>query len=275
MKQRRQEEEEMEEEPSPSFFTTDKVSAHVHVMRLAFSVPEANDRGIVYLHTLVSTLRDNPYLPMLGAKFAKEKVDMLERLPDGSVFMDRDLRIFKHVVTRLRIPDLDMSRVPGGVTEEEWRGELSYWGYRTEEERSSRRPEAPFVAELRTRVSEEAEAVLSVIEFFLKADGLYERLDYTDSVTLWFLDGLVFSTSNRKCPEIAMADWLRKWGSRFHKIFSHRLGLAVTTSSHPKGTRGSRTVSCPWPSSVRQDRYDPNTHGLVELRVCIEIGKSE
>ena len=65
------------------------------VIKLAFSVPEAPG-GLLYLYTLAFTLRSSPCLPLLTAKFSKEKWDMLDFMEDGrTIFMDRDIDVFK------------------------------------------------------------------------------------------------------------------------------------------------------------------------------------
>lgn len=82
--------------------------------------------GGSFIETTQQTLQNIPN-SMLATMFSESKKDLLVRQTDGSIFIDADINIFRHILQLCRRPNLDPNIIPFGIDKESWYGELNYW----------------------------------------------------------------------------------------------------------------------------------------------------
>lgn len=251
-----------------------------NLLKLAFSVLSDKNDGVRYLYTLLSTLRDNAYLPVLATHFSERHIDSLIYIDEEetAIFMDRNVDVFQHIIARLRVQTIDISLVPKGVDADEWEAELDYWGYSIPEIQVEPPPESRH-SELGNRIDLQAQAILSILKKYMYERGVEMRLqsgvDSNAKLVMWFLDSLSFRTPELEdYPVMKVADWLRKWGSQYIGYFKKELDVSdfvlILKPADPK--RGVLHSTCKWPSHAFQIDYKMSKTGHVEVELYFSLG---
>ena len=257
------------------------------LLKLAFSVFSDKDDGIRYLYTMISTLRDNVHLPVLATMFSERHIDSLVYIDKDktTIFIDRNVHLFQHIIERLRIPTMDISVVPNGLNQEEWKGELDYWGYSTHEIKAEPEVLARHIDyAMSENIDLQARAILSILEKFKTEKNVDLRLQSdTDSrakLVLWFLVDLEMPIQGKDSgvvdplyKEMKVADWLWEWGSRYKDYFKENLDVSdikiikvgFDTTLDDKG------ASCHWPSAFFKSAYSPRRTGHVNVVLYFNI----
>lgn len=84
------------------------------------------DIGGTIKKTTLATLRNRPNT-MLSNMFAEGNESMLIKQADGSIFIDEEIDIFKHILEMYRRPDMDPNIIPSGINKNSWYAALDYW----------------------------------------------------------------------------------------------------------------------------------------------------
>jgi hypothetical protein len=227
------------------------------------------------LMVYMSTLQNACKLEVLATMFKRE--EMLHRLPDGSVFVDADYRVFSELVARLRrqrMP-LDPDYVPEGINPEEWVAELDYWGYKennnsnddedgedhstNNKDRNEGDTVSTVIRKKRKRNQEEEEESVHqlwarrIIERFhslIKDAGLYELSAINGkSIELESFAGTTWEVHGK---QVDLFQWMASKSDAYKKLITKTLGcrsFSFVYSGYSNTKRADPTKRVAWPAS--------------------------